>query len=177
MAHFEKKIDGEVVFQGNIIQVRHDRVELENGRIASREVVVHPGAVVMLAVQDGFAYLVRQYRYCVGRELLEVPAGKLEAGEDHREAALRELKEETGAVGGRVEYLGEIFSTPGLYTEVFYMYFATDLQFGAQSPDEDEFLSVERLSLEEYGRMIERGEIHDAKTICIYAMAKARGLI
>ena len=75
MAHFEKKIDGEVVFQGNIIQVRHDRVELENGRIASREVVVHPGAVVMLAVQDGFAYLVRQYRYPFGRVLTELLAG------------------------------------------------------------------------------------------------------
>lgn len=177
MAHFEKKIDSQVVFQGNIIHVRHDRVELENGRITGREVVVHPGAVVMLAVQDGYAYLVRQYRYCIGRELLEVPAGKLEVGEDHRSAALRELKEETGAIGGRVEYLGEIFPTPGLYTEVFHMYLATDLQFGAQCPDEDEFLSVERLSLEEYGRMIERGEIHDAKTICIYTMAKARGLI
>lgn len=177
MAHFEKKIDGEVVFEGKIIHVRHDRVELENGKIKSREVVVHPGAVVMLAVQDGYAYLVRQYRYCIGRELLEVPAGKLEKGEAHRDAAIRELKEETGAVGGRIEYMGEVFPTPGVYTEVFHMYFATDLEFGEQCPDEDEFLSVVKLPLEEYGRRIAAGEIHDAKTICIYAMAKARGLI
>ena len=112
MAHYEKKVDGEVVFQGKIIHVRHDYVELENGKVKLREVVVHPGAVVMLAVHEGYTYMVRQYRYCIGQELLEVPAGKLEKGEDHRDAAIRELKEETGATAGRLEYLGEVFPTP-----------------------------------------------------------------
>ncbi len=177
MAHFEKKLDGEVVFQGKIIHVRHDHVELENGRVALREVIVHPGAVVMLAVHEGYTYMVRQYRYCIGRELLEVPAGKLEKDEDHRAAAIRELKEETGAVAGRLEYLGEVFPTAGMYTEVFHMYFAGELDFGEACPDEDEFLSVEKVKLTDLEAMIANGTMTDAKTICIYSMAKARGLI
>lgn len=177
MAHFEKKLSGEVVFQGKIIHVRHDRVELENGRTSLREVVVHPGAVVILAVHEGYTYLVRQYRYCIGQELLEAPAGKLEQGEDHRAAALRELKEETGAVPGRLEYLGEVYPTAGMYTEVFQMYFADQLDFGEACPDDGEFLSVEKVSLQALEAMIADGTMTDAKTICIYTKAKARGLI
>lgn len=177
MAHFEKKVDEEIVFQGKIIHVRHDHVELENGKVKLREVVVHPGAVVMLAVHEGYTYMVRQYRYCIGRELLEVPAGKLEKGEDHRDAAIRELKEETGATAGRLLYLGEVFPTPGMYTEVFHMYFADQLDFGESCPDEDEFLTVQKVALTELEAMIADGRMTDAKTISIYAMAKARGLI
>lgn len=177
MAHFEKKLDGEVVFQGKIVHVRHDRVELEDGRTSMREVVVHPGAVVIMAVHERYTYMVRQYRYCIGRELLEVPAGKLEAGEDHRQAAVRELKEETGASAGRLEYLGEVFPTAGMYTEVFHMYFADGLTFGEACPDDGEFLSVEKIALTELEAMIANGTMTDAKTICIYTMAKARGLI
>ena len=106
MAHFEKQLESKVVFEGKIIHVRHDKVELEDGRTSMREVVVHPGAVVSLAVHEGKTWLVRQYRYCIGRELLEAPAGKLEVGEDHRAAAIRELKEETGATA-RVYAEGE----------------------------------------------------------------------
>ena len=177
MAHFEKQLDSHVVLEGKIIHVRPDRVELEDGRTSMREVVVHPGAVVILAVHEGKTWLVRQYRYCIGCELLEAPAGKLEAGEDHRAAANRELKEETGATAGRLEYLGEVFPTAGMYTEVFHMYFASDLDFGAACPDDGEFLSVEPVALSELEAMIGTGRMTDAKTICIYSMAKARGLI
>ena len=172
MAHYEKKVDGEVVFQGKIIHVRHDYVELENGKVKLREVVVHPGAVVMLAVHEGYTYMVRQYRYCIGQELLEVPAGKLEKGEDHRDAAIRELKEETGATAGRLEYLGEVFPTPGMYTEVFHMYFADQLDFGEACPDEDEFLNLIKMPFEEAFEMVMRGEIRDAKTQIAISMAK-----
>lgn len=177
MSHFEKKLDSKVVFEGRIVSVRHDTVELENGKTAMREVIAHPGAVVILAVDKGDAIFVRQFRYVVGEEILEVPAGKLEYGEDHRDAALRELREETGASCERLVYLGKVYPTPGVYSEVFHMYFADGLTFGEQDPDEDEFLTAVRVPLEEYGRMIASGEANDGKSICIYTMAKARGLI
>lgn len=177
MSHFEKRLDSTEVFKGKIVSVKHDRVMLENGRESLREVVCHPGAVVILPVQEGCAYFVRQYRYSVGCELLEAPAGKLEPGENHRDAAVRELKEETGASCGKLVYMGEVYPSPGAYNEVFHMYFASELTFGDQCPDEDEFLTAERISLSEFEKMIARGEVNDAKSICIVAMAKSRGLI
>ncbi|MBQ2692127.1 MAG: NUDIX hydrolase [Clostridia bacterium] len=177
MSHFEKQLDSKVVFEGKIISVRHDTVELENGKQGLREVIAHPGAVVILAVDKGEAFFVKQYRYAVGRELLEVPAGKLEYGEDHRDAALRELREETGASCERLIYMGQVYPTPGVYNEIFHMYFADGLSYGEQDPDEDEFLTAVKIPLDEYGRMIASGEANDAKSICIYTMAKARGLI
>lgn len=177
MMHFEKKLSSKEVFRGKIISVNHDIVELENGKEALREIVVHPGAVVILAVQNGYAYFVRQFRYCLGVELLEAPAGKLELGEEHRDAAVRELKEEVGAEAGTLKYLGLNYPSPGCYTEVFHMYFATDLVMGEQSPDEDEFLTVEKIKIEDFEDMIARGEVSDGKSIAIFAMAKAQGLI
>ena len=96
MSHFEKKLSGKRVFEGRIISVDHDEVLLEDGSLAMREVVTHPGGVAVLAAENGYAYFVRQFRYCFGKELLEIPAGKLEPGEDPEKAARRELMEETG---------------------------------------------------------------------------------
>ena len=178
MAHFEKKIDSKEVFRGKIISVNHDTVVLENGRQTLREVVCHPGAVVILARdEEKNIYLVRQYRYCLGQELLEVPAGKMEAGEDHREAALRELREETGMTCSGLVYMGEVYPSPGVYNEVFHMYFASGLIKGEQQPDEDEFLTLEKMSLSEFDGLVAEGRLPDAKSICIVAMARARGLI
>lgn len=178
MPHFEKKIDSKEVFRGKIVSVNHDTVVLENGRQTLREVVCHPGAVVILAMDDEKnIYFVRQYRYCLGQELLEIPAGKMEAGEDHREAALRELREETGMTCSNLVYMGEVYPSPGVYNEIFHMYFASGLTNGEQQPDEDEFLTLEKMSLAEFDGLVAEGRLLDAKSICIVAMARARGLI
>ncbi len=177
MPHYEKKLDSKEVFRGKIISVRHDTVELENGRSALREVVEHPGAVVILPFDGEYIYMVRQFRYVFDCELLEVPAGKLEAGEDHRDAALRELEEETGKKCRDLVYLGESYPSPGLYREIFHMYFAGGLVDGQLSPDEDEFLSAVRVTPEELEGMIANGEIKDGKTVTILHLAKSRGLL
>lgn len=164
MAHYEKKVDGEVVFQGKIIHVRHDYVELENGKVKLREVVVHPGAVVMLAVHEGYTYMVRQYRYCIGQELLEVPAGKLEKGEDPKTAGMRELQEETGYKAEKVTYLGKYYPTPGYCSEIISLYLAEGLSFIGQNLDEGEFVVVEKIPLAKLVEMVMNNEIPDAKT-------------
>lgn len=177
MAHFEERISSKEVFKGKIISVRHDTVRLENGRETLREVVCHPGAVAVLAFEDGHIYFVRQFRYCTGMELLEVPAGKLEPGEDPEDAAMRELKEETGLACESLTELGRVYPSPGAYNEIFHMYFAKGLTQGEQTPDEGEFVTAEKISLGDFDKMVASGEIIDAKTIAIVAMARARGLI
>lgn len=172
MAHYEKKVDGEVVFQGKIIHVRHDYVELENGKVKLREVVVHPGAVVMLAVHEGHTYMVRQYRYCIGQELLEVPAGKLEKGETPLFAAMRELREETGVTAEKLVYFGSTYPSPGFCDEELHIYLALGLTEGEASPDEDEFLTVEKIDIDKLAKMIVRGELQDGKTISAVFMAR-----
>ena len=177
-AHYEKTLSSEVLFEGRVVTLTKDVALLENGETSIREVVHHHGgACIVPYFEDGTICMVRQFRYAMQQELWELPAGKLEKGEDHRDAAIRELKEEPGAPAGRLEYLGEVFPTPGMYTEVFHMYFADQLDFGEACPDEDEFLSVEKVALTELEAMIADGRMNDAKTISIYAMAKARGLI
>ncbi len=177
MAHFEEKIDSKEVFRGKVISVRHDRVRQETGRETLREVVDHRGAVVVLAVEDGCLWVVRQFRYVTGQELIEVPAGKLEEGEDPAEAAARELSEETGLSCGRLECLGRIWPSPGVYGELYHMYYAADLRPGAMHPDEGEYLTAEKLPLASFDAMVARGEIVDAKTICIVALARSKGLL
>ena len=146
MELMEKTVESRVLFEGKIITVRLDKAELPNGRVASREVVEHPGGVAILPLfDDGTVSLVRQFRYPFQEVVAELPAGKLERGEDHRLAALRELEEEVGASCGRLTYLGCLYSSPGFSSEVLHMYLAQELTEGACHPDEDEFLSVERI--------------------------------
>ncbi len=169
----EKTLSSEKIFDGRIIHVRRDIVRLPDGAEAHREVVDHPGGVCVLALDDeNRALLVSQFRYPYGRVLREVPAGKLEYGEDPTEAAIRELKEETGAVSADFRFLGELYPSPGYCGEIIRMYLARDLTFGETHLDEDEFLNLERVPFEELVEQVLSGEIKDAKTIAVVLKGK-----
>ena len=170
----EKMISRETVFEGRIMNLYVDQVTLPNGKTGEREVVDHVDGVGILAIDDEDRVLtVTQYRYVFGRNLLEIPAGKLDWNEDHRSGGLRELKEETGAVPGKFEYLGSFIPAPGCYTENLHLYLATDLKFEEQSLDPDEFLRVERIPFDEMVERCVNGEIEDGKTVIAVLRAKA----
>ena len=162
----EKKLRHVNTYKGIIVDVETDIVQLQNGAVTLREVVRHPGGACVVAVDaDGLTATVRQYRYPFGERLLELPAGKLEYGEEPLSAAKRELSEETGLEAERWIELGSLYTSPGFSTEKLYIYLALGLRQGAAHPDPNEFLDVERLPLEELVSRVERGEIHDAKTV------------
>ena len=169
----EKTVERQVLFEGKIITVRLDKAQLPNGHVASREVVEHPGGVAILPLfGDGTVPLVRQFRYPFGEVVSELPAGKLEKGEDPRPAALRELAEEVGVTCGSLTYLGCLYLSPGFSTEVLHMYLARDLRQGACHPDEDEFLEVERVPFGTLAGQVLSGEITDAKTVALVLKTK-----
>ena len=172
----EKTLASEVVYEGKIITVYKDEVELSTGKTSFREVVEHSGGVVILAIckKDGIekVLMVKQFRYPLKNALLELPAGKLEKNEDPFEAAKRELTEETGYTAKNWQDLGCIFTSPGYSDEKLYLYKATDLEFVGECPDEGEILIEYEYTPDEIKNMIKNGEITDAKTIC----AVMRGL-
>lgn len=169
----EKTVEENVLFEGKIIRVRKDQAELPNGRIASREVVEHPGGVAVLALHDdNTVSMVRQFRYPFQQVVAELPAGKLEYGEDPQLAALRELEEEVGAKAGKVTYLGYLLASPGFSTEVLHLYLAQDLVMGDCHPDEDEFLEAERVPFQTLVDQVMSGELKDAKTVALILKAK-----
>ncbi len=161
----EKTISTEPVFSGKVISLQIDTVELPDGTQATREIVRHPGAVAVLAVKDGRLLLVDQYRQAMARCELEIPAGKLEKGENPLEAARRELQEETGYRCGKLTQLHSFYTSPGFADEIIHLYLAEELTEGEMSPDEDEFLEVIEASFDEVQQYIEEGRIADAKTI------------
>ena len=165
MELFEKKISSEQVFDGVVVKLFVDQVELPNKKTSVREIIRHPGAVCVIPVtSEGEVIMVRQFRYAFDSVLLEIPAGKLEKGEDPLEAAKRELEEESGAVAKNIEYLGEIYTTVAILDEKIHLYLATELEFKNAHPDEDEFLEVEKIPLTTLVDMVMRGEIRDSKT-------------
>ena len=158
----EQPLSADYKYRGRIINLRVDTALLPNGSSATREVVEHPGGVCVAALtEDGCLLFVRQFRYPYQKVLLELPAGKLDPGEDPLEAGKRELREETGAEAARYESLGELYPSPGYCGEIIHLYAATGLTFGQMSPDEDE---LEKITLEEAARMVLDNEIADAKT-------------
>ena len=165
----------ETIYDGAILRVEKWQVTCPNGRPAPREIVVHKGAAAVIPVyEDGTTLLVRQHRVSVDRITLEIPAGKLDSwGEDPYDCAVRELREETGLSAGRYTLLTSLLTTPGFCTEKIAIYLAEDLTQGETSPDEDEFLGLVRMPLDEAVSMVMRGEIRDGKTICGLLMAKA----
>ncbi len=165
MELWEKTLHSEVKFEGRIIRVRHDDVELANGEHTKREVVEHNGGVCVAAcTENGELLFVRQFRYPYREVLLELPAGKLEKGEDPFEAVKREQAEETGTVGEDYVFLGNFYPSPGYCGEIIRIWACHVAGYTAQHLDEDEFLEVERIPLAEAERMVLENEITDGKT-------------
>lgn len=161
----EKTTKINYIYRGKIINVRCDEAELPDGRPCKREMIEHPGGASVLCVHEGKAALVRQFRYAYGEALLEIPAGKLERGEDPMLAAKRELEEETGLTAESLRRIFTLYPTPGYTNEKIYIYEAVNVKKGQQHLDEGEFLNVVYLPVEEAVRMVKEGEICDAKTI------------
>lgn len=162
----EDTIEESLIYDGKIIRVERLTVRLQNGNIAYREVVRHQGAVAILAEpKPGEIVLVSQFRKPIEDELLELPAGKLEPGEEPIDCAIRELIEETGYRANKIELVHSFFTSPGFADEKIQLYYATDLTLGERSPDEDEFVDVELYQKAEILNMLNHAEIQDAKTL------------
>ena len=170
----EIPVSSEPIYNGRILDVQRWQVTCPNGNLAAREIVVHKGAAAVVPVyEDGTTLLVRQHRVAVDRVTLEIPAGKLDsANEDPLDCAVRELEEETGLKAERMTLLTSLLTTPGFCTEKIGIYLAQGLSQGDTHPDEDEFLGLVRIPLDEAIAMVMRGEIRDSKTICGLMMAR-----
>lgn len=162
----EHPLTEDVAWTGRIFNVNRLQVELPDGRRALRDVVRHPGAVAIVALtEEGRICLVRQYRTALGRVTVEIPAGKLAAGEDPLECANRELLEETGMVAEKMAFLTTIASSDGFCDELIHIYMATGLTFAKSSPDDDEFINVDLVEVSELVDAVLDGRIEDAKTV------------
>ena len=162
----EQVIAEETAWTGRIINVDRLQVKLPDGREAMRDVVRHPGAVAIVALtDDGRICLVRQYRTALGRVTVEIPAGKLDPGEDPMDCAVRELQEETGMKAERMAFLTTIATSVGFCDELIHIYMATGLTFAKSSPDADEFINVDLVDLGEFIDAVLDGKVEDAKTV------------
>lgn len=171
--HFETQLDSKTIFEGRIVRLTVDTVELENGRTSTREVVHHGGGAAVVALNgSGEVALVRQFRYALGQELIEIPAGKIEPGEPPRQTALRELEEETGFIAANLQEFGSVIPTCGYCTEIIYLYLAIGLSASAQRLDEDEFVDVFWMPLDEAAQLALDGKITDSKTVAGLLRAK-----
>ncbi len=165
----------EILFQGRAFSIRRDWLKAPDGRETRFEIIEHGGSVILIPLDHhGNLLFVRQYRHAAGRDLLELPAGTLNANEDPTVCAARELREETGFAAGKLEKIGEFYLAPGYSSEFMVVYLATDLTHDPLEADEDEFLSVEPLPLSEALQRAEHGQIPDAKTLAALFLARPR---
>lgn len=165
MEHYQV-VKSKTMYRGKIVNVVQDTIVLPDGREAVREMVLHAGASAVIPIdENGRIVFVRQYRHPAGALVLEIPAGTLEKGEEPYDCAVRELEEETGYKAGKVTFVLKAHTSIGFCTEALYLYLAEDLAPGAQNPDPDEFLTIERYRLGEAVDMVFGGEITDGKTI------------
>lgn len=160
----EKQINSNTLFKGRILTLNVDEVELPDGTRSVREYVKHSGGAAVLLIKDGAVLLVKQFRYAYGKVIYEIPAGKINYGEDSALAASRELEEETGYQAELVKMF-DIYPSPGYTDEIIHIYFAESYKFVGQKLDEGEFLNCEFVPLEKVLKMIDHGEICDAKTV------------
>jgi len=164
----EKKLSGQTLYDGKILRLDRDEVELADGTRSHREIVRHSGGASVLFVRDEHVLLVKQFRYAYGRALYEIPAGRLDGAEDPRLAAIRELREETGWIATDATLLATVYPSPGYTDEVISVYLVTEAERGEACPDEGEFVQAEWIACDEVWRMIERGELCDAKTVIAF---------
>jgi ADP-ribose pyrophosphatase len=165
-------IASETIYEGKVFDLRQDRVRMPNGNEATLDIIQHPPAVTLIPVdEEGNILFVRQYRHAAGVELLELPAGVMEEGESPEACAGREMREETGMSAGSLQPIGEFHQVPGYSTEYMYIYLARELKPAPLPGDEDEFISVERYSIERAYEMATHGEIVDAKTLASLLLA------
>ena len=173
MLYKEKTISSKKIFNGKIINLKVDTVSLPNGITATRELIEHPGGVAVVPVdENGFVYLVRQFRKPYEEFVLEIPAGKRDKDEDIIIGAKRELSEETGLLAEKFIDLGEFYPTPGYVDEIIYIYLALGLKKGEAHLDEDEFVETEKIHIDKLCNMIMNNEIKDGKTIAAILKAK-----
>lgn len=168
----EKTINSELIFDGRVVKLYKDSVELSTGQKTFREVVKHSGGVVILAFKEDKILLVKQFRYPMKEVMLELPAGKLEQGEEPFEAAKRELEEETGYCANKWTDLGYVYTSPGYSDEKLYLYKAEDLEFTHCHPDEGEIIQAFEYKYDDVLKMIDNGQINDAKTLCALLRGK-----
>lgn len=171
MRYFEKTIEDHLIHTGNVIEYRILQVQLPDGNIATRDVIRHPGGVAILAYKDDETILmVEQFRKPLETVTLELPAGKIEKGEDITLCAIRELEEETGYRARNFEYIGKITTAPGFCDEYIYIYRASDLYLGNIGGDDDEFIDVKEVKIEDIKDMIKNGELIDGKSLAALMM-------
>lgn len=166
MLYEEKTMKSDKVYEGKILNLKVDTVEMPDKKYSKREIIEHSGAVAMVTVtNDGEMVLVKQYRKAVEDFLLEIPAGKLEVNEEPRETAIRELKEETGLESDKLTYISEFYPSPGYSSERIHLFLAQDLREVPYEPEPGEFLEIVKLPIDKLVRMVQLGEIMDSKTI------------
>lgn len=174
----EKTISSETIYEGVIFTVRKDSAELEDGSVARRDIILHSGGVCVIPVtENNEIFMVRQYRYPFHEITCEIPAGKLNYGENHAECGKRELLEETGFTCSEYIYLGEMYPTPAYNSEITHMYLAKGLEYKKQNLDDDEFLDVIKVPLEKAVEMVMKNELKDGKTqLVILKAARILGI-